>query len=128
MQNVLKAHQVTASVFGHAGHGQMHIRPFLDLTNPADVARILEALWGLGLQSGVLIANPPPAECALPHDEVAAWVEQALAEAARERVSGKDVTPYLLQRLAELSEGRSLEANVGLIVGNAGVATKIASA
>lgn len=101
----------------------------LDLTlranDAAEVAGILKAHWGLGLQSGVLIANPPPEEFALPHDEVEGWVERALAEAARDGVSGKDVTPYLLQRISALSEGRSLEANVGLIVRNASAATEI---
>ncbi len=92
------------------------------------VASILRAKWQLGLNGGVVIANPIPAADALAADIVAAAVDQALADAARGGVAGKDVTPFLLARLFDITEGRSLEANIALVLNNARVAAAIAVA
>lgn len=92
------------------------------------VALVLRAKWGLGLTGGVVVANPIPAGHAMDPDEVEAAIATALAAAAAEGVTGKDVTPFLLARLEALTDGRSLTANVALIRDNARVAAAIAVA
>ena len=92
----------------------------------AEAAALLRAQWGLGLENGVLIANPIPAEAEMTGAE--ALIDQAVAEAKEKGVSGKAVTPFLLDRLAGLSEGRTQTANKALIVNNARVAAEIAVA
>ncbi len=83
------------------------------------------ALPGAG---GMLLVQPPPADVALPSDEVNAWIEAAVAEAGRAGVRGPRVTPFVLARVAEASGGRTLLANIGLIVNNARMAARIAVA
>ncbi len=91
-------------------------------------ARIAEAHWRLGLDSGVVIANPPPRSVALGRDEVEAAVAQALSEAEAAGLRGKAVTPWLLSRIVEITGGRSLAANTALIEANARTAGEIACA
>lgn len=88
---------------------------------PVDVARVLRASWATGTR-GVVIAIPPPAELAGAEE----LVQRAVRELAD--VSGPDLTPRLLARVAELSNGRSLDLNVDLVVNNARVAARVASA
>jgi pseudouridine-5'-phosphate glycosidase len=95
--------------------------------SPDEVARLVRAHWDLGLESGLLIANPPPADLALPASLLEGWIAEALTEAAG-GVAGKAITPFLLARLAALSEGRSLAVNVALLESNAGLAGAIAAA
>jgi len=83
------------------------------------------ALPGVG---ALLFVQPPPAEVAIPASEVEAWITRAAADAARAGVSGGSVTPFVLSRMAELSGGRTLRANIGLIVHNARTAARIAVA
>lgn len=83
------------------------------------------ALPGAG---GILLVQPPPSALALPAAAVNAWIEQALADAERQGVRGGRVTPFVLARVAEISGGRTLQANVGLIVNNAATAAQIAVA
>lgn len=90
-------------------------------------ARLLEAQRRLGL-GGTLIVQPPPAEAALARELVERWVATALEEAVAARISGSDLTPFLLARIAELSEGRTLAANVALLLENAKLAARIAFA
>lgn len=87
---------------------------------------IAAAHWQLGMKSAVLVANPPPGEVALVEDEMRGAIEQALAEAKRERILGQEVTPFLLQRVSELTGKKSLQANLGLLLNNAKLAAKIA--
>ena len=84
-----------------------------------DAARIVKSHWDLGLQSGLVLANPLPANAALNQDQVEGYIGQALAEAEAQKVRGKDVTPFLLKRLGELSDGRTLRANIALVENNA---------
>ncbi|MGF1611504.1 MAG: pseudouridine-5'-phosphate glycosidase [Kiloniellales bacterium] len=93
-----------------------------------EAARLTRAHWELGLRSGLLIANPPPADLALPAGLLEGWIAAALAEAAAAGVTGKVVTPFLLARLAALSEGRTLALNVALLESNARLAGAIAAA
>jgi pseudouridylate synthase len=88
----------------------------------------MRASFGLGLGSGISIANPVPAEEEMPRADIDAVIERALADCAERGVTGKDITPYLLGRLVELSGGRSLETNLALVRHNAVVGTAIAVA
>jgi len=80
----------------------------------------------MGLETGMVIANPIPAEGALDPAEERIWIEKALAEAKESGISGKETTPFLLSRIRDLSEGRSLEANLLLIGNNTDLAAEIA--
>lgn len=96
--------------------------------SPEEAADLLAAHWGLGLPSGVVVANPPPEDSALPAVEVERWIGSALAEAEQRGIVGGAVTPFLLGRVAELSEGRSLGANIALLESNALTAARVAIA
>ena len=80
----------------------------------------------LGLAGGQLIANPIPLEAEISRDEIGPVIERALAEAAVKGVASKAVTPYLLSRIYELTKGRSLVANIALVLNNARLAAAIA--
>ena len=95
---------------------------------PEEVASLMKAKWGMGLKGGVVVANPIPQEFEIPAVEIAPVIEKAVAEAERQKISGKHVTPFLLARLAEVTGGRSLTANIALVKHNAEVAARIAIA
>ncbi|GLY30255.1 pseudouridine-5'-phosphate glycosidase [Kineosporia sp. NBRC 101731] len=91
-----------------------------------ELARLVDAQRRLGLAQGVLVAHPIPEADALAPDEIDGIIEQALTDADEQGVTGKDVTPYLLARVNELTGGRSLTANVALIRNNAAFAADLA--
>jgi pseudouridine-5'-phosphate glycosidase len=97
------------------------------LDDAATIARAATLHWRLG-GGGVLVANPIPAEDALPAAEIEAEIAAAVAEAARAGIAGKDVTPFLLARINALTAGRSLAANIALVRNNAALAAEIAVA
>ena len=80
----------------------------------------------LGLPGGQLIANPIPQADEIPAETMAPLIARANAEAAAKGITGKAVTPFLLSRLYDLTEGRSLAANIALVLNNARLAAKIA--
>jgi pseudouridine-5'-phosphate glycosidase len=92
----------------------------------AELAAVVAAHRDLGLPGGILVANPIPEADAVPAAEIGARIEEALADADRAGVSGKDVTPYLLGRIVELTGGRSLVANIALVRNNAALAAELA--
>lgn len=94
----------------------------------AELAAVVTAQRALGLRGGILVANPIPAADEVPAAEIGARIEEAIADAERAGVAGKDVTPYLLARITELTGGRSLAANVALIRNNAALAAELATA
>ncbi len=96
--------------------------------NAAQVAEIVRAQRRLGLRGGILVAVPPPRKDAVPRDVIESAVERALEDAAGEGVRGREITPYLLARIAQLTAGESLQANVALLKNNAAVAAEIATA
>jgi pseudouridine-5'-phosphate glycosidase len=100
----------------------------LRLDSPAEVAALIRMQRRLGYGGGTLIANPVPAADELPAAEIGALIERAVADAAAAGISGKAVTPYLLDRLFTLSGGRSLTTNIALIENNAALAAAIAVA
>jgi pseudouridine-5'-phosphate glycosidase len=82
----------------------------------------------MGLGSGALVCVPVPAEVALPDDVARDAIAGAIADAEGEGIVGPAVTPWLLARIAELTDGRSVPANTALIVNNARVAAQLAAA
>jgi pseudouridine-5'-phosphate glycosidase len=100
----------------------------LRLDSPAEAAAMLKAQWDLGFRGGAIIANPIPAEYAAAPEMINAAVEEALKRAAAAGISGKEITPFLLNAIKELSGGESLEANKRLVYHNAALAAEIASA
>ena len=95
---------------------------------PEEVAELMKAKWSMGLKGGVVVANPIPEPSEIIASEIAPVIEKAVAEAARQNISGKNVTPFLLAKLAEVTGGRSLKANIALVKHNALVAAEIAKA
>lgn len=96
--------------------------------SPAEIAAIARAHWNLGLESAILVVQPPPAAVALPASQMEAVVAQALAEAEAARIRGAAVTPFLLSRVSQLSGGASLQANLALLENNARLAAQVAAA
>jgi len=82
----------------------------------------------LDLLGGTLVANPVPLADEIPASEVAAYIEDALGQAEQDGITGKDVTPYLLSKMFDLTKGRSLSTNIALILNNARLAAEIAVA
>lgn len=82
----------------------------------------------LGLPGGQLVANPIPPEAEIARAEIMPVIETALAEAAAQGIAAKAVTPFLLQRIFELTEGRSLASNIALVLNNARLGARIAAA
>jgi pseudouridine-5'-phosphate glycosidase len=93
-----------------------------------DQASFIRTKWQLGLQGGVVVSNPVPAQFAMPKDEIDRITEQALNEAEQQGVTGKKVTPFLLARIKELTEGRSLATNIALVEHNALIGARLAVA
>jgi pseudouridylate synthase len=98
------------------------------LEEPADIARVMKAQWALGFNGGMVVANPIPAEYALPEETVNRAIEQALADAQAQGLSGKAVTPFLLARVNALTGGVSLAGNIQLVLNNARLAAAVAVA
>jgi pseudouridine-5'-phosphate glycosidase len=95
---------------------------------PEQVAQITRAADLLGMEHGFVVAVPVPAEDELPERAAEAAIQQATAEAEMKGIHGKDVTPFLLKRVTELTEGQSRRANIALLVNNARTAARIARA
>jgi pseudouridine-5'-phosphate glycosidase len=95
--------------------------------SPEAVLKIARAHWALGMRSALLVTVPPPEEVAIPRKDIQGAIEQALREVRDRRLRGQEVTPFLLQRISELTGGASLRANLGLLRRNAEVAAQIAA-
>ena len=98
----------------------------LRLDSARDIAAAHQMRAALGLPGGQLVANPIPADAEIPRSEMDPVIERALSDAQQHGITGKSVTPYLLQRVFELTEGRSLTANIALVLNNAALAAQIA--
>lgn len=92
----------------------------------AEAARIIYTKWDLGLKGGLLIGNPIPHEYALDYDEMDKVICKAIEEADAAGVRGKDITPFLLSRIKDMTEGVSFASNLQLAYNNARVASSIA--
>ncbi len=96
------------------------------LDDPKQVADFLSAKWELGLEGGVVIANPIPEQYAMDKASIDQAIQQALSEAEQQHIFGKESTPFLLKRVAEITGGSSLESNIHLVLNNARLAAGIA--
>ncbi|WOS64489.1 pseudouridine-5'-phosphate glycosidase [Sinorhizobium fredii] len=100
----------------------------LMLNSPVAIANFQRMRELLGVEGGMLVANPVPEESEIPREEMEIYIARALDNAANDEVSGKAVTPYLLDNLYHMTEGRSLETNIALVENNARLAAEIAVA
>ena len=98
----------------------------LRIDSPGEIAEMLAIKWAMGLKGSVLISNPVSAEQEVAIEIIETYIQQALAEADKQNIRGKEVTPFLLKYIAEHSRGESLEANIALIHQNASLAARIA--
>ncbi len=98
------------------------------LDTPEDIAALLKTHWDLELKSGALIANPIPEEYSMAPGAIEETIQQAIAEADSKGIGGKELTPFLLKRIKELTEGQSLFSNIELVKNNARLAAQVAVA
>lgn len=104
------------------------LRAPLRMDRAADIAAAARMRAALGIPGGQLVANPIPVEAEIARAEITPVIEQALAEAAAQGIAAKAVTPFLLNRIYELTDGRSLAANIALVLNNARLGAAIAVA
>lgn len=98
------------------------------LDKAEDIAAAIHVKNECGLAGGLLVANPIPEEYAMDEDEMAAQIDKAVAMANELGIKGKEITPFLLDKIKTLTEGRSLEANIKLVLNNARLGAAIAKA
>ena len=98
------------------------------IESAAEAAAAMRTKWKLGLDGGLVIAAPVPEASALASEEIDGVIDEALTEMQRRGITGKDTTPFLLASIAERTGGRSLEANIQLVLNNARIAAEIATA
>lgn len=104
------------------------LRAPLRLDTPQEIARAHRMRARLGLPGGQLVANPIPAVAEIPSDTLAPLIEAALKDAQEQGIAAKSVTPFLLARIFDLTQGASLEANIALVRNNARLGASIACA
>ena len=97
------------------------------LDSPGEIADFAKAHWNLGMKSGVLVANPVPSTDAISKSEMEPVIAQASQEAVSKGIHGQALTPFLLGRISELTRGKSLKANLALLLNNARLAAAIAA-
>jgi pseudouridine-5'-phosphate glycosidase len=129
----LETHGVPVISVGQAGFPAFFTRESgfdadFQCDSALEQAAFIQTKWALGLRGGVVVSNPVPQAYAMPKDEIDRITGQALLEAAQRGVSGKAVTPFLLDRIKQLTEGRSLATNIALIKHNAVVGAQLAVA
>jgi pseudouridine-5'-phosphate glycosidase len=93
-----------------------------------DAAKVIRAHWELGNPGGVLVCVPIPREDEIPREVIEPYVERALRDAEEQKIVGNAVTPFLLKRLEEITEGKSVQANIALLKNNVAVAAEITKA
>ena len=118
-----KTHELPAFYTPHSG-----FQVDAEIDTPEAIADILNAQRALGYTGGMLITNPIPEQYAMPKDVIDNAIEQALRESRDQGIHGKDVTPFLLARVCELTGGDSLASNIELVLNNVRLASRIACA
>lgn len=94
--------------------------------SPKELAASLKAKWDLNLKGSMVIGNPIPAEYEMDYDTINKAIEDALSEAEKLRIKGKEITPFLLDKIKSITSGKSLESNIQLVYNNAMVGARIA--
>ena len=95
--------------------------------SPEEVIQLFQTQRDLGIESALLVTVPVPAEAEVPHETLNKILDESLRDARESNITGRDLTPFLLARMAERSEGATLRANIALLENNARVAARIAS-
>lgn len=103
------------------------VKAELRLDTPEELSELIRAKEELGLPGGVLVTCPIPEEDEIPFEKMDKVISEAVKEANQQGVSGKRITPFLLTKVKELTEGASLEANIKLVLNNAEIGSKIAA-
>ncbi len=98
------------------------------LDSPQEIVDFANAHWSLGMRSAVLVTNPVPETEAIPKSEMEPVIAKASAEAMQNQIHGQALTPFLLKRISELTAGKSMRANLALLLNNAWLAAQIAKA
>ena len=93
---------------------------------PDEIVKLAQAHWEMGMRSAILVAQPVPVRDEIPKSEMDPFIAQASQEAIKQEKRGQDLTPFLLQRISELTDGRSLRTNLSLLLNNARLAAQIA--
>lgn len=96
------------------------------IDDPKEIAEMIRAKEALGLRGGMLIACPVPEEDEIPYEKMDIVIKEALEECDKQGVKGKRITPFLLSKVKDLTEGSSLEANIKLVLNNARIGAAIA--
>ena len=96
------------------------------LDSPKEIAKLLETKWDLNLQGGVLVTNPIPSEYSMDEKVINIAIDEAIDDMNKEGIIGNKTTPYLLNRIKELTNGDSLKSNIKLVYNNCDLASKIA--
>ena len=96
------------------------------IDTPEELASLLHTKWELGLKGGAVIANPIPEEYSMDADAINAVIDAAIKEMDELGIKGKECTPFLLAKIAEITGGKSLESNIQLVFNNAVVGTEVA--
>ena len=99
----------------------------LRMDSTDEIAKMLRVKWELGLAGGAVIANPIPSEYEIPADAINAAINEALAVAEEYRISGPEITPFLLDRVKTITGGNSLDSIIALLKNNARLASEIAA-
>ena len=97
------------------------------LDTPAQLAAAFRAQRGMGMKTGMLVTNPIPEEYSMDHEVINKAIDQAIEESREQGIKGKETTPFLLARVAEITGGDSLESNIKLVLNNAALAAKTAA-
>ena len=98
------------------------------IDTPQALAKALHIKWSMGLNGGVVVANPIPADAEVEFAFINQAIEEALHLSQQERIKGKEITPFLLGKIEALTKGKSLAANIQLVLNNAKLAAQIAKA
>ncbi len=96
------------------------------LDSATEIAEFLQAKWGMNLKGGVVIANPVPAAHQLDYNIITKTIDKAILEAEINKIKGKESTPFILAKVKELTEGKSLDTNIQLVYNNAKLAAEVA--
>ena len=98
----------------------------IKLDTPDEIVNLANTHWAMGMRSAILVANPVPFEDEIPKSEMDSYITQASRDAVERGKRGQELTPFLLQRISELTGGRSVRTNVSLLLNNARLAAQIA--
>lgn len=108
----------------YTNKSQFKLRHRLD--SAQEIAEVIKTKFEIGLNGGLIIANPIPSQFAMEEDKINSAIDNALLAASEQEISGKDVTPFLLDAIVKATDGQSLAANIQLVFNNARLASEIA--